>query len=176
LFAVCRIGQGGEIALVEAEAFGGTAKEKDAFREECERAESEDERGGGELCLRWREEPKGSGGDGENQIESGAAGMVFEIAGEVFEKELTDRHAENVAQNSKLSSGAKAQFYLRLTWEPKLPPPKEKGKGARDGPQPVHRMEPSQVWSHPKSHKETAMRMTSARRWRLHLSEKGKLT
>ena len=51
-FGVCRIGQGGEVALVEAEAFGGTAKEKDAFREECEGAESEDERGGGELCLR----------------------------------------------------------------------------------------------------------------------------
>ena len=125
--------------------------------------------------------------------------MVFEIASEVFEKELTDRHAESVAQNSKLSSGAKAQFYLRLTWEPfeapfacvqgkqdelKLPPPKERGKGRRTRPfeaqgkrsRPLHRMEPSRSWSHPKSHKETAMRMTSARRWRLHLSGKGKLT
>jgi hypothetical protein len=132
--------------------------------------------------------------------------MVFEIASEVFEKELTDRHAESVAQNSKLSSGAKAQFYLRLTWEPfeapfacvqgkqdelKLPPPKERGKGRRTRPfeaplgprgkqgkrsRPLHRMEPSRSRSHPKSHKETAMRMTSARRWRLHLSEKGKLT
>jgi hypothetical protein len=102
--------------------------------------------------------------------------MVFEVPGEVLEKEFTDRHAESVAQNSRLSSGAKAQFYLRLTWELKLPAPKEKSKRRPRRSAPLHRMEPSQVWSHPKSHKETAMRMTSARRWRLHLSEKGKLT
>src|SRR5258708_3679177 len=38
-----------------------------------------------------------------------------------------------------LSSGAEARCYVRLTWELKLPPPKEKGKGARDGPRPLHR-------------------------------------
>ncbi len=68
MFAVRRIGQSGEIALVEAQAFGGTAKEKDDFGEECEGAEGEDERGGSELGFRGREEPEGSGGDGENEV------------------------------------------------------------------------------------------------------------
>jgi len=92
------MGQSGEIAFVEAEAFGGTAKEKDAFGEKCEGAEGEHERGGGELGFRGREEPEGSGGDGENEIEGGAAGMVFEVAGEVFEEKFAERHAESVAQ------------------------------------------------------------------------------
>ncbi len=139
MFAVRGIGQSREIALVEAEAFGGTAQEKDAFGEECEGSQGEDEWGGSELDFLGREEPEGSSDDGEHEVEGGAAGMVFEVAGKIFEKEFAERHAKSVAQNSGLSSGAEAQFYLRLTWRLKPPPPKEKGKGARDGPRPLHR-------------------------------------
>jgi hypothetical protein len=154
MFAVRGIGQSVEIALVEAEAFGGTAKEEDAFGEECEGAECEDERRGGELGFRGREEPEGSGGDGENDVQGSAAGMVFEVAGEVFEEEFAERHAESVPQNSRLSSGAKAQFYLRVTWELKLPPPnekptakKEKASGSKCEPELQGRLEVSApVW------------------------------
>jgi len=107
LLAVRGIGQRGEIALVEAQAFGGTAKKEDAFGEERERAEGEDERGGGELGFRGREEPEGSGGDGENEVEGGAARMVFEVAGEVFEKEFAKRHAGSVAQKRAAGVGGR---------------------------------------------------------------------
>ncbi len=40
--------------------------------------------------------------------------MVFEVAGEIFEKEFAERHAESVAQNSRLSSGAKSPILLAL--------------------------------------------------------------
>jgi len=105
LLAVRGIGQGGEIALIEAQAFGGTAKEKDAFGEEREGAEREDERGGGELGFRGREEPECRGADGENEVEDGAAGMVFEVTGEVFEEEFAERHAGSVAQKRAAGVG-----------------------------------------------------------------------
>jgi hypothetical protein len=35
--------------------------------------------------------------------------MVFEVAGEVFEEEFAKSHAESVAQNYGLSSGAEAR-------------------------------------------------------------------
>ena len=41
---------------------------KDAFGEECEGAEGKDERGSSEFGFRGREEPEGSGGDGENEV------------------------------------------------------------------------------------------------------------
>ena len=93
--------------MVEAQALGGAAKEKDAFGEECEGAEGEDERGGCELGFRGGEEPEGRSDDSENEIEGGAAGMVFEVAGEVFEKEFAERHVESVAQEKAVGVGGK---------------------------------------------------------------------
>ena len=109
LFAALRFGQCGKSGLVEAEAFGRTSKQKDAFGEQRKRAEGEDERCGSEFGLGGREEPNGSGRNGENEIQGSTAGMVFEVAGEVFEKEFAERHAGSVRQNSKVSQGVEAQ-------------------------------------------------------------------
>jgi hypothetical protein len=37
--------------------------------------------------------------------------MVFEVAGEVFEEEFAEIHAESVAQNCEVSLGAKAHSW-----------------------------------------------------------------
>src|SRR5260370_35405408 len=105
------------------------AQEKDACGEECEGSQGEDEWGGSVLEFLGREEHGGSSDDGEHEVEGGAAGMVFEVAGKIFEKEFAERHAKSVAQKSGLSPRAQPQFYMRLTSGLKPPPPKEKGKG-----------------------------------------------
>jgi hypothetical protein len=72
-----------------------------------------------------------------------------------------------VAQKSKLSSGAEAQYCLRLTWELKLPPPKERSKGTRDGSPAPHRFNPAtgkQRWR-PKG---TLLQTRSKPSWALH--------
>src|SRR5260370_30323069 len=106
------MGQSREIALVEAEAFGGRAQEKDAFGEECEGSQGEDEWGGSELDFLGREEPEGSSDDGEHEVEGGAAGVVFGVAGENFEKEFAERQPKSVAENFRLSSWASAHFHF----------------------------------------------------------------
>src|SRR5260370_37393187 len=85
------MGQSREIALVEAEAFGGRAQEKDAFGEECEGSQGEDEWGGSELDFLGREEPEGSSDDGEHEVEGGAAGGGMGGAGKNFEEEIWGR-------------------------------------------------------------------------------------
>src|SRR5260370_42205630 len=97
------MGQSREIALVEAEAFGGTAQEKDAFGEECEGSQGEDEWGGSELDFLGREEPEGSSDDGEHEGEGGAAGGVFGVARRDFCKRYGDVHAEGLVQQFRRS-------------------------------------------------------------------------
>src|SRR5579859_2027416 len=79
-----------------------------------------------ELGFGGRNEPDGSGGDGENEVQGGAAGMVFEVGGEVFKEEFAEIHAESVAQNSRLLQGLKPIAAAGFMSELKLRPPKEK--------------------------------------------------